>query len=170
MFELKEKTGEETLKKITAGMLVANYTAEIEKKKAEKILKFRDLVVLCYTDNSYLDSENKKSLEGKSVEPACYVRFSEPFDKNSFEILDIKGKEIELSAESARAPKDIIKIFKDFDEDDIEDVKESLKEEDLEIIQENGIYLVYPVCLEDKAKKMMELGSEISVEILDVEE
>ena len=109
--ENKEET---KVTKITAGRNVFAYIENLKAIKAKNIAEFRDLITLCYNDNSYLVSEGKTSVYGKSVEPACYIRFSAPFDKGTFVVLDIKGKEIELGGESAIASKDIIKIFQFF--------------------------------------------------------
>lgn len=138
----------------TAGTMVKNYFLELEKTKKRNIESFVELVRLCYRDNSYSRSEDKISVAGKSTKPACYIKFAAPFDKNSFLVLDIKAKEIELSAKSAIAPKDIIKIFKDFDEDELEEVKDALAAEDLALKVEDGKYLIYPDCLEEKASKI----------------
>lgn len=141
-------------KRITAGAYVKDYLAAREAEKNRIITEFVELIVLCFTNNSYLVT-NKRSVTGKSTEPACYIKFKEPNGKKTFEVLDLNFRKIELCSESAVAHKDIVDRLKEYDNILVE-INKALGEEELALLKENDTYIVYPLCLEKEAKNFLE--------------
>lgn len=150
------------IKKTTAGALVAAYIEAEKERVKDNINKFIELVINMYNDNSYL-SEERTSVNGKSVLPLVYVKVENVTNNSKIEGLDKNFKTIELNKDSSSGDDvKIIYTLRDIMKENKKLLADSLIEQDLNFLYEltYDMMFIYPECLQKEALEYIDKKTE----------